>query len=231
MIITDREEAARYAVIMSEAAWHTTDCPPSAMGASEERLRGSLWPAIELQQTMAGFDAPHETPEADRLHRTARPLGKVVFFPGTEEAARANDGSITKNESTIPPTDMDAAEAKVIIINGELTEDDRVEQLLSLAYRNGTIIESSVPPQLRTSITESPADWYHARSDIIKELLDERRNIAAIYERTDLYQQTPFLRNAALINEVAWNHHQGEIGKRTELAARLIILEAMTAND
>lgn len=165
-----------------------------------------------------------------RSPQRAKRVGEVVTLYSNKPDDHYENETLVRaaGESVLPPTNLDVSEVKETLLNEQLSIEERIGRLLNLAYRNGTVIESSIPPQLRTRITENPADWYHAHAEHIDVLLKEGRSeIANVYERTEPYEPTPFLRNAAKINELSWIHRAGEIGKRTELAARLIITEAM----
>jgi hypothetical protein len=212
---------------MSEAIRDFGENLPSILSASEDRLSGGF-PRFDNSpaSTLAGFDSPHEVlPSGNHPSSTESALGKLIHLP-KPRAVDADPELSPNDEVVLPETDLDLAQVKTIFTQGDISDEERIGQLLTLAYNGGSVVESSIPPELRSCITDSPAEWYMSSKGRVEGLILDRIPILDIYDQTDKYQDTPFLRNAAKINEIAWNYQKGEVGKRAELAARLIILDA-----
>ena len=155
-------------------------------------------------------------------------LAHVLSLPEPEAIASAH--AADQDKTVLPPTTLDALAVRRIFETQSLTPEERIEQLLSEAWKSRTLVERSVPSELLPHITQDLAAWYRCSAQDISQVLEQPTYIQDIYDETELYADCPFLRNAAEINELSWMRDNGKDGMTLELSARMIVLEAMHAS-
>lgn len=201
--------------------------PVSALEASQQVLHGNL---LHLTQEGQGQAVAAGVGEVRNDDDMLSGLGAVAAAEAV--ALEAADESETSRH-ILPPTTLDTERVKVILVQSKNSaEDDHIIELLELAWRGTSIVERPLPGELAAFAPRDLEGWYRQQSEAVKRLIRERIGLADIYDQTDKYEDgSPLLRNANTVQDMAINRHARFDGLCVQVAARLLLLEAIRARN
>lgn len=127
----------------------------------------------------------------------------------------------------LPPLEMDMRRMREILQHGQLTEEERVGRLLVLVRQARTIVERPLPSTLIGFVPQAPDDWYYENAPDIEMVMNDPASMSQVYELTAPLNTAPMLRASAWVRDIAGSFGSENVGRRTDLAARMLTLEGM----
>jgi hypothetical protein len=215
---------------MSETLAYGYDQSASALEASNQVLQGIRLAPTSVEALLI---AEQELKADEEVVQKARSpaIGELATTQHVE--VQAAPAEVPTSSHTIPGTTLERERVKALLAKSQNgAADEHIADLLILAWQGSSIVERPVPSELIPYFPHDLNAWYKTQAAYVKQLIAERTGLVDIYDQTDVYEiASPFLRNINVIQDMAIIRRARFDGLCVQVAARLLLLEAIRARN